>query len=255
MCLTAFKLKLIALASMFIDHIGAVFPEYFGLEFRVIGRLAFPIFVYLLAEGFRHTSNPHRFLVRLGVFAIISEPFFDLALRANLQAAEYINMRFLWDNIDFFANTNIFYTLFLGGVSICAIEHLKQSEKPPYSFKSLIALVCVGAPFFVAEALTTDYAAYGVAFILLMYVITDKKLRLAVMAVMCVWQHGDILQFIVEGHAGLLGLYNLMIPATLVTVLLAAFYNGKRGPGFKMMFYVAYPAHLAVLFMFRLIII
>ena len=255
---------------MIIDHTAAAFPDYFGLEFRVIGRVAFPIFVYLLAEGFRHTRSPLKFLTRLGIFAIISEPFFDLALFADLQAANYVNFQLLMENINFFADTNIFYTLFLGGVAICGFDYAikwkesrfsrgaKSKAQPQqgvistfihkHNLEIIAAVVLVVASLVLAEVLTTDYSSYGVTFILIMYAITDKKMRLAVMAVMCVWQHIWVFEFIFLGYADLLDiLHILMIPATLVPVLLVAYYNGKRGPSFKMFFYAAYPAHLAVL--------
>ena len=63
--MTAFQLKLIALAAMFLDHTAAVFPEYLPIEFRAVGRLAWPIFAYLAAEGFRHTKAPEKFMLRL----------------------------------------------------------------------------------------------------------------------------------------------------------------------------------------------
>ena len=263
--MTTFVLKIIALATMIIDHTGAVFPQYFGLEFRVIGRIAFPIFVFLLAEGFRHTRSPHKFLLRLGIFAIISEPFFDLALRTDWQGVQHLSLQILAENINFFANTNIFYTLFFGGVAICGFKHIvkcieaknasMEKEKAStltrwYNLDSAIAFGLIVASLFMAEILTTDYASYGVMFILAMYVITNKNIRLAVMAFMCVWQHSHIIWFILHGYGNLLDpLHIMMIPATLVPVLLVAFYNGKRGPGFKMFFYAAYPAHLAVLFL------
>ena len=270
--MTAFILKIIALTTMIIDHMGAAFPQYFGLEFRVIGRVAFPIFVFLLAEGFRHTSSPRKFLMRLGIFAIISEPFFDLALRADLQAVEYMSLQSLLENINFFANTNIFYTLFFAGVAICGFDYaikskesqLSQGAKPKappeqgfvstlihnHNLKIFVGVALVMGSLFLAEILTTDYASYGVAFILIMYAITNKKIRLVVMAIMCVWQHSTIVQFVFQGFAAYMDvLYIIMIPATLVPVLLAAFYNGKRGPGFKMYFYAAYPTHLAILFL------
>lgn len=71
-------LKLIAVVSMLIDHIGsAFFPQY--PVFRWIGRLAFPIFAYCLTVGLLYTRNIKRYLVRLGVFALISQPFYIFA--------------------------------------------------------------------------------------------------------------------------------------------------------------------------------
>ena len=250
---------------MFIDHTGAVFPEHFGLGFRVVGRLAFPIFVFLLAEGFRHTRNPYNFLARLGVFAIVSEPFFDLALHTTLHGHETFSFRFLLDNVNFLSSTNIFYTLFFGGVAIMAyryiisqkdaIFNMRETAKYPSGRvgifgKTSVAILFLVASFAFAELLTTDYASYGVLFILLMYAVKTKKTRLAVMAFMCLWQHTNILAFIFDGYGAYLPfMFLLMIPATVFTVFLVMFYNGKRGPGgMKMLFYVLYPAHLGVLF-------
>ena len=63
--MTAFTLKIIALLAMLIDNMAVVFPDYFPFWFRCIGRLAWPIFAYLIAEGFRNTKAPDKFLLRL----------------------------------------------------------------------------------------------------------------------------------------------------------------------------------------------
>lgn len=244
--MTAFTLKIIALTTMIIDHIGVAFPEFFGFEsggtniFRVIGRVAFPVFVYLVAEGFRHTKSPAKFLVRLGVFAIISEPVFDL---------------FFGNGISFLQNTNIFYTLLLGGAAIAAYKRIKdflESEAVAEAINMLapvMALLPVIGFMLLAEMLTSDYGAYGVLFIVSMYVINHVKFRLAAMALFCIWQHIFIVKAILLGffvHIPTLQL--LMIPATLIPVALIAFYNGKRGKNLKWFFYFAYPVHLAALF-------
>ena len=76
--LTGFQLKLIAIITMTLDHIGIFFllpPTYY--LFRIIGRLSFPIFAFLIAEGFNYTKNIKKYLVRLLIFSIISEPILD----------------------------------------------------------------------------------------------------------------------------------------------------------------------------------
>ena len=243
--MTAFHLKIIALTTMLIDHLGAVFPQHFGFEFRVVGRLAFPIYVYLVAEGFRHTSNPLKFLLRLGAFALISEPFFDMAIRgAELP----------W-GVDFFNNTNIFYTLFFGGLAIYALQIVRSKLTPLIgSFAAdILSITPLIVCMWVAETtLTSDYGAYGVAFIFLMYVIKPPKLRLAAMAVLCVYQHQSLARQLVDyllfdGMLFAPTIFYMMIPATLVAVVLVAFYNGRRGPSFKWFFYASYPVHLFIL--------
>ena len=76
----------------------------------------------------------------------------------------------------------------------------------------------------------------------------DKTLSIVAMILLCLFQHRQI---IFDGLEHGFGIYPtivwLLVPATLIAVVLVAFYNGKRGPGLKWFFYVAYPVHLAVL--------
>jgi len=79
--LTSTDLKIIAIITMLIDHIGAVLLDTSTIEYfacRIIGRLSFPIFCFLIIEGFTHTKNNKKYLLRLFIFAIISEIPFDL---------------------------------------------------------------------------------------------------------------------------------------------------------------------------------
>ena len=94
-----------------VDHLAVVFPDIFPFWFRGIGRLAWPTFAFLLAEGFRHTKSREKFVMRLLVFALISEIPYDIAMG---------------NNISFISNTNIFYTLFLGGMAICWYERMRK---------------------------------------------------------------------------------------------------------------------------------
>jgi len=242
--MTVFHLKIIAVVAMLIDHIEVVFPGTFGIWGRVVGRLAFPIFVYLIAEGFRHTKSPWKFVFRLLLFAIISEPFFDVAI----WGAEFPG------GIDFFNATNIFYTLFFGGLTICIYNYMKgtfESVLGKWLDRIFAATPIVGFMWLAESDLRSDYGAYGVLFIFLMYVIKPLKLRLAVMFVLCVWQFRftvlNIVEFFTQGVQLFPLPFILMIPMTWLTVLMVAFYNGKRGPSFKWFFYAFYPVHLMVL--------
>jgi len=235
-------LKIIALVAMIIDHMGAAFPETFGFEFRVIGRIAFPIFVFLIAEGFYHTLKSEdkfrsvKFLMRLLIFALISEPFYDLAINhaANFQ-------------INFLSHTNIFYTLFLGGAAIVAYEYIREKSH-------VLAFLPVALFMLLAEILTTDYGAYGVIFIFTMYVLRHWDKKLVAMALLCLWQHYAMIHALFTyGTGAYQPIAWMLIPATLVPVLLVAFYNGKRGMSLKWFFYAAYPVHLAVIALVRLL--
>ena len=225
--MTAFQLKSIALVSMLIDHIGAVFPDHFPIWFRMIGRLAWPVFVFLLAEGFRHTKAPEKFLMRLLAFALLSEIPYDIAMG---------------NAISFTANTNIFYTLFLGGMAICLYQRLQAK----HNSQTMAVLGAIFPTVVLAELLSTEYGGMGVLFIFTIYAIKPKWLRLVAMSGFA------LSQFIPLIPAHYLGIeirfeYFLMILFALATVPLVAMYNGQRGPRIKWLFYWAYPIHLVLL--------
>lgn len=149
--INTFTLKLIAVFAMLIDHIGLLlFPECSIL--RVVGRLAFPIFAYALAEGFVYTKNIKKYLIRLGIFAFVSEVPFDLVVSGK------------W--IDFELQ-NIFFTLFF------ALAALALMEKTTNVFLkmligTIVTLLAGGACF--------DYGCMGILMVFLFYYLREKKM-------------------------------------------------------------------------------
>ena len=112
--ISGYWLKVIAVVSMLIDHTSAVILEQIpGLEnpaflMRIIGRAAFPIYCFLLVEGFYHTRSRAKYAGRLFLFALISEVPFDLAFS-----------RRMWD----FSSSNVFFTLLFGLLVIWGVEN------------------------------------------------------------------------------------------------------------------------------------
>src|SRR5258706_7044420 len=108
--LTVFDIKIIAIITMIIDHVGEFFfPQFFLL--RVVGRLSFPLFAWLIANGAHHTKNINVYLKRLFIFAVISQIPLSVA---NFQ----LDPR-LW-------YLNVLFTLFLG---LFALEFIRKTEK------------------------------------------------------------------------------------------------------------------------------
>ncbi|MCL2602935.1 MAG: conjugal transfer protein TraX [Defluviitaleaceae bacterium] len=229
--MSSFIIKIIAVSAMLLDHTRLVFPDVFPLWFRVVGRLAFPLFAYLIAEGFRHTRSPERFLSRLLLFAVISEPFFRYAF------ADAIGV----NTFGFVSFANVFFTLFLGGTAIFAYRYVMDRWNVA-SLAILPAAVCV----FLGGFLSVDYSWKGVLFIFAMYAVKKTHTRLVVMAGMCllIWLPVFVIAF-TGGVGAVTGTNYAMIAATLLTVPLAASYNGKRGYPMKWFFYAFYPVHLA----------
>ena len=225
--MTAFRLKIIALVAMLADHLQMAFPDIFPFWFRGIGRLAWPIFAYLLAEGFRHTKAREKFLMRLLAFGVISEMPYDIVMG---------------NGIDFFADTNIFYTLFLGGMAICVCERLKEK----YGWQTIAVMAAILPTAILAEILIADYGGMGVLFIFAMYAIQPKTPRLVAFGAFALSQ---FIPLAIEYSRGIeiAQKYLLLIPFAISTVPLIAMYNGQRGKGAKWLFYWAYPAHLIML--------
>ena len=225
--MSVFTLKMIAFSSMLLDHLAVVFPGIFPFWFRGIGRFAWPIFAFLLAEGFRHTKSPEKFVLRLIAFALISEIPYDIAMGKD---------------INFFSDTNIFYTLFLGGMAICLYERMINK----YKWQTAAVISALFPTAVLAELLSTEYGGMGVLFIFTAYAIKPQWLRMAAVGGFA------LSQFIPLIPAHLLGIdieleYWLMIPFAIVTLPLLALYNGKRGIQAKWLFYTLYPGHLLLL--------
>ena len=134
-------LKLIAILSMLIDHIGGAFFPEIGW-FRWVGRLAFPIFCYCMTVGLLYTKDIKKYLFRLGLFAVVSQPFYILAFHPH-------------DFLAQFTNWNIFFTLFL---SLLAMYGLK--ERKWWLFF---------AALFVVSWWNFDYSGMGIQLMLLFY--------------------------------------------------------------------------------------
>lgn len=160
-------LKWLAIIAMTIDHIGVgVINPYNQVSTmdlsgwyttsRLIGRLAFPIFVFLIVQGYQHTSDLRKYLARLFVFALISEVPFDLMGNNQLVSMTH---------------QNIFFTLFIGVAGLAMLEHFERAGKSIEQFIPLIVAVLA------AELLNVDYGWYGILFIFGVGTLRDQKIR------------------------------------------------------------------------------
>ena len=191
-----------------------LFPQMQGL--RVLGRLAFPLYCFLLAEGAVHTSNSKRYLGRLLGFALLSEIPFDLACHNTASGC----------------NPKRLFTLFLG---LAACELLKRFA-PERPFWSLVGVAGLAG---LAEILQTDYGAFGVGLVIVFLYLPDVS------------REGTILFTILNTGFSLLNHMTLQLAAP-VAVLPILLYNGQRGRALnKYVFYWVYPIHLLLLFFLR----
>lgn len=208
-------LKCIACITMLIDHVGVVFfPQ--NLWLRIIGRLAFPIYCFLLAEGSHHTKNPAKYALRLFIGLLLAEIPFDLALYGQIS----------W------AHQSVMFTLLL------AFSMAMVMNKLPLPGKALAVI-----PFYiVAELLHTDYGGLGIVMAAVFIigrelpeplVIQTAGLAIANLA----WFTTSIIQ-----------------PFAVAAMVPISLYSGKKASRSKLLqwaFYLFYPAHLLVLWLLR----
>lgn len=317
--ITGSTLKIIAIVAMFIDHFAAILvlgylnangPKYLTSYeeyslwlkehqfyqlmartyeiMRGIGRFGFPIFCFLLVEGFIYTGNKMKYAINLLVFAFISEIPFDLGFEGHLFYPEY---------------QNVFFTLFLGLLTIWAMEALKEKEK----------LIKLANPFFYASALGTgpffvylagksrtlklfisskdwnnhygEYLLCGAIFSGIVLTVLSlgwskeqkKNFAVQIFAVMAGVVAANVLKTDYSGYGVLTiavmylcrqnkwrrmlaGCVILSImswnelPAFLM-VIPAGRYNGKRGLKMKYFFYAFYPAHILLLYIISRVVL
>ncbi|MBQ2744274.1 MAG: hypothetical protein IJF37_01455 [Lachnospiraceae bacterium] len=209
--LSSFQLKMIAIISMVIDHVGMLmFPE--EMAFRVIGRMSFPIYCFLIVEGFYHTSNVKNYIKRLAVFALISEIPFNILVSGNLLDVEH---------------QNVFFTLLIGLLTVYAINNTINPM-----LKSLILVAGAMA----AIALMTDYSFYGIILIYVFFNMREKRLFACIfMAVM---------SFIVSPIQGSATM--AVIPIMLYNGEKGPGFMDKKV--WKYTFYAFYPVHMMALY-------
>jgi len=213
--LTGNQLKLLALIAMTIDHVGAyLFPQL--LWMRIIGRLAFPVYAYMIAEGCRHTRSMPRYLLSVAGMA------------ALCQSVQYL-----------FNGSLHMYILVTFSLSILLVFLLQLAQKN--AFFGLLGLAAVGAVYYITQLLPgklpgdfgIDYDFLGVVLPVMIWAGKDKWQSLSLCAAgLLVMGMGDPIQMY-----------------TLTALIPLAFYTGSRGSTrLKGFFYWYYPVHLVAIY-------
>lgn len=231
-------LKLVAIISMLIDHLGArVFPQY--SEMRIIGRIAFPVFAYCITVGCVYTKNIFKYALRMGVMAILVQPLYATAMghapkMAFDWAHNFMRPDLIWQHY-YAPRPSILFALFLGILLIWSIRDKK------YILTALIFAVI----WYVQGSL--DYGLNGIILMLLFYAFRERPLD------SFVWVAGFMIWWGVPA-------IKTQIPASLPSYVNTQFYALLALPliyipfntGIKVnkyLFYAFYPAHLALIYL------
>ena len=222
--ITGTQLKIIAIACMLIDHIGMILCGE-NPYMRSVGRIAFPIFAFCVAEGVRYTHNRKQYFFRLFAFAVISEPCFQYAL--GFPGLEHLN---------------VMWTFLLALIGILVYEK---------SGGGVLGIIFPGTAAIIAALLHTDYDMYGVMLVFLFYktAYPGWEQRREFIGSRRLWW-GVSAFVLMAGYALLMDIYGEGRPIAhfaLLALIPIARYNGQKGKGMKWLFYIFYPAHLMLL--------
>jgi len=218
-------LKLIAIICMVIDHIGKIFfPN--NVVMAIIGRIAFPLFAYCVAVGCLYTKSINKYILRLLVFAVISQPFFVLAFHPT------------WNG--FFENflvSNIFFTLVAGVLAVNAMMNLKKHW--------WMLLIVVAMEILIG----LDYGFYGIILIVIFYLCRNKSWLSALLTITWMMWSGMFGDYLYIGFIGL----DIQFFALLALPLIYIHTNINPRIN-KYFFYIFYPAHFLIIFLLRIML-
>lgn len=217
------QLKYLAFISMLIDHVnnaivtpmldGGGFLLYLSNIFSILGRIAFPIFIFFIVEGFFKTSNRKKYLITLLIFGVISEVPFDMFTSKTFFDPHWNNMMF---------------TLALCLITIWIIDSIKNKldNKVLWYVISIIIVILFG---FLAMQLSLDYDYHAIVVAYLFYIFYDKPILGAGLGYLSIIKE----------------LYSFLGFSMTLT------YNGERGRQYKWLNYFFYPVHILILGILR----
>ena len=231
--MNAFVLKIIACFTMFIDHVGYIVFDGHSSWFNYVGRLAFPIFAFQISEGYIHTHDVKKYLLRLILFAFISQiPFLLFHSIINNELG-----------------LNVIFTLFLGLVAIIIYDKYNK-------FVGVFSAIIFGI---IAHFLNSDYSFYGVGITFLFYVFNKNKCLLAISFIIATLMQYSylILVYYNYGFEFLKNVFIIYLPyfiCTIFSIIIILCYNNKKGPSTKYFFYLFYPLHMILIYILSFVL-
>ena len=251
--MTGFLLRVIAMLTMFVDHLGFGFVET-AAWMRVVGRCAFILYAFLIAESYYHLQNkPDRLrshVIKLMVLAVVSEVPYDLFCEKTF---------FDWNN------QNVVFTLLLGFAALIACECWnKRFSDHLFSAAAGDVVICLLAAG-ISHLIRSDYGFYGVLLIVMFYLYrrrVDEKSNARKFIELLLLYAGYIAVYLCfkAGFGGRADfakaarLYRYWFAGMLIPFIIIFFCNQKRGfnsKWFGILYSWFYPVHMIVLFLIR----
>lgn len=210
--MSSFGIKMLGILTMILDHLGFMFFTE-NIYLRLFGRLSFPLFAFQLAVGYSHSKNKEKHILRMIIFAIISQlPFMIFATAGSPEIGHFLNIGF---------------TFSLGLIGMYTFENIKQ---PILKIVSTLCVILLG------YVLPVDYGCFGVALSIIFYIFRSDKIASSIFASIL------IIFKIISEHS----LFKFPMLGALIPIWS---YNEKKGLDNKFtryFFYIFYPLHLII---------
>ena len=235
--LTSNMLRVFAVIFMLSDHIWATYMS-FGDWMTYVGRMAFPIFAFQIAEGFAHTSSFKKYALRLLGFAVISEIPFNLFYSSRLFNPYH---------------QNVLFTLLLGLLAVSVIDNIKKNKTAKNISLSVLWLLLITITSVIGFV---DYGFLGVLTVVMFYIFKNFPFAwvlqlVAIVLINIVFFEGQVLIVEILGKTFEIPYQGFAVFA-LIPIWL---YGGKKGKSSKIMqysFYAFYPVHMLILYLIKL---
>lgn len=237
--LTSFALHIMAMVFMIFDHLWGVFATDGYLWMTCIGRLTYPIFAFMIVEGYFHTKNLKKYVLRLLIFALISEIPFNLVMSSSWIAPLHQNV--LWT--------------FLIGILLIFLN--EKANKKALWVRILVFIGTVLLGCLLGIITFVDYNHGGVLIILMFYVFRERKWWALLGQIVCLYFisveviSGQFIPIELFGKT-----FELVVQSFCVLALIPIWlYQGKQGPynkAIRYLYYGFYPAHLLLFALIRM---
>ena len=229
--MSSFALHIIAMIFMLCDHMWATILDYEWLT--CIGRIAFPIFAFLITEGYIHTSNINKYIKRMVIFAIITEIPFNLMVSASPIYPFHQNV--LWTFV----------------ISLLTLKYL-NFDNTKNIFKSILIIILA---IIIATITMCDYFGAGVMMVVGFYIFRKSKLLQLLMMIY-------VNMILIQGYSYPIDIagYTYYFPQqgfAIVSLIFIWLYNGKQGyhaKWFKIFCYAFYPLHMLILYILTIVL-
>ena len=235
----SFLIKIIAIITMLIDHTKNILSLR-DVSLYMLGRVAFPLFAFQTTIGYEKTKDLKKYLLRLFIFAIISQIPFSIYYKEVLKIQEL--------------TLNIMFTLIIGIICMYVydIKINPELEKKKIIIANIYKSIIIVLLIVLAQILNVDYQCFGVILILFIHIFyKNNKIIFSLGYITLI-----TIQFILSYYSKVpLEFFIAMLVGGIIPLAIMLSYNGKKGKSLKYLFYVFYPAHLIILVMIKTFLI